>query len=181
MFQITPAKLPGCFLINFRKIDDKRGAFVKTYHGELFKQLNIKLDLKEEYFTFSESNVFRGLHFQEPPTALDKIVFCVKGKVTDYLVDLRKGSPTFGQWQSFELNDTEPCAVYAPIGIAHGFHVKEAPAILQYKVSEVYDPLTDKGISYKSFSFAKDLKDVVISDRDETFTSFQNYNSPFSF
>ena len=139
------------------------------------------MNLKEEYFTFSSKNVFRGLHFQNPPKALDKIIYCVSGRVTDYVVDLRTGSPTFGEYASFELDGENPRAVFAPVGLAHGFYVKSEHAVMQYKVSEVYDPACDTGISYTSFAFSKDIVNPVISDRDKEFVSFKEYKSPFTF
>lgn len=181
MLQKIDSKIPGCFEIVFKKISDKRGAFVKTYHEEVFKELGAEFKVREEYFTQSVKGVFRGLHFQNPPKALDKLVFCVLGKVTDYIVDLRKGSPTFGECISFELDAEEPKAIFAPIGVAHGFYVHSDQAVLQYKVSEQYDASTDAGISYSSFAFGKNLDKAIISDRDKTFPAFNEFESPFNF
>lgn len=181
MFKRIESKIPGCFEIVFKKIDDKRGSFTKSYHEDLFKSIQAEFKVKEEYFTVSQKHVFRGLHFQNPPKALDKLVFCVSGKVTDYIVDLRKGSPAYGQWISFELDGAIPKAVFAPIGVAHGFYVHSDQAVLQYKVSEVYDADCDAGISYNSFSFAKDLTNPIISERDAAFVDFDQYQSPFKY
>src|SRR4051812_10220206 len=100
MFTVTQAKIPGCFEIAFKNLGDLRGTFTKTFHTDVFKQLNIEMEVKEEFFIYSHKNVFRGMHFQNPPTAIDKMVFCVIGNVTDYIVDLRVGSPTYGEWIS---------------------------------------------------------------------------------
>jgi dTDP-4-dehydrorhamnose 3,5-epimerase len=181
MFEQIESKIPGCFEIIFKKLDDKRGSFTKTYHEDVFKAIKAEFKVKEEYFTHSYKNVFRGLHFQQPPKALDKLVFCVTGRVTDYLVDLRMGSPMYGQWTSFELDGSIPKAIFAPVGVAHGFYVHSQEAILQYKVSEIYDALSDAGISYTSFSFAKELTNPIISERDAAFVDFDNYKSPFKF
>jgi dTDP-4-dehydrorhamnose 3,5-epimerase len=181
MFTIVYSRIAGCFEIVFKKLDDTRGAFIKTFHEPLFRQLGIEMQVREEYFTHSVKNVFRGLHFQNPPTAIDKIVFCVSGQVTDYVVDIRKGSPTFGEWISFELDGDNPRAVFVPVGLAHGFHVKSSSAIMQYKVSKIYDGETDAGISYKTFPFAEKIIDPVISARDAGFVSFGDFNSPFLF
>jgi len=181
MFEIVESKIPGCVEIIFNKTADKRGCFIKTFHEDIFKKLNIRLELREEYFTVSTKNVFRGLHFQNPPKALDKLVYCVTGKVTDYVVDLRVGSPTFGESVSFELDGDIPKAVFAPVGLAHGFYVKSETAVMQYKVSEVYDAASDTGISYTSFPFSKEIIDPVISDRDQGFVSFADFRSPFQF
>lgn len=181
MFERIESKIPGCFELVFKKLEDKRGSFIKSYHEDLFKKLQAEFKVKEEYFTSSGKNVFRGLHFQDPPKALEKLVYCVSGRVTDYIVDLRLGSPSYGQWVSFELDGDKPRAVFVPVGLAHGFYVHSEPAVMQYKVSETYDVVCDTGISYTSFSFAKDIHDPIISERDAAFVSFENYKSPFNY
>lgn len=181
MFERVESKIPGCFEVIFRKLKDNRGTFTKTYHEDFFTQIQAEFKVKEEYFTVSSKGVFRGLHFQNPPKALNKIVFCVSGKVTDYIVDLRRGSPTYGDWISFELDGDQPKAIFAPIGVAHGFFVHSNEAVMQYKVSEQYDSSTDTGISFSTFSFANELQNAVISDRDLTFVSLNDFKSPFVF
>lgn len=178
-FKITPSKLDGCFEIEFNKLKDNRGHFTKTFNVELFEQLGVNMPIEEEYFTFSTKNVFRGLHFQIPPKAIDKIVYCVNGRVNDYVVDLRKNSPTFGQYVCFELDGETPKAVFVPVGFAHGFYVLSDSALMQYKVSKVFDKDCDTGIAYSSFEFAKAIVNPIISDRDKTFVSFNEFNSPF--
>jgi dTDP-4-dehydrorhamnose 3,5-epimerase len=180
-FNLIQSKIPGCFQVTFNQIKDKRGSFVKTYHEDLFKELNINISSKEEYFTYSVKNVFRGLHFQLPPKALDKVVYCVLGKVTDYVVDLRLGSPTYGSWDSFDLDGDTPSAVIIPIGLAHGFYVKSDYAMMQYKVSEIYDSKFDTGISYTTFDFEKDMINPILSDRDFNFSTIDKFNNPFVF
>ena len=151
-----------CFEIIFNQIKDKRGSFTKTFHESVYQELNLKIDIVEEYFTYSHKNVFRGLHFQLPPKDLDKMVYCVHGKVTDFVVDLRIGSPYYGEWLSFELDSEKPSAVFVPKGLAHGFYVKSDDAIMQYKVSEIYDPLFDSGISYSTFEFSENIINPII-------------------
>src|SRR6478609_6559759 len=98
MFKLEPSKIPGCFVIFFNKMNDNRGSFTKTFHTDVFRELGLNFNFSEEYFSSSHKNVFRGLHFQVPPKAIDKIIFCATGAITDYVIDLRKGSPTFGEW-----------------------------------------------------------------------------------
>jgi len=133
----------------------------------------------EEYFTFSSNHVFRGLHFQNPPKAIAKMIYCVQGLVTDYVVDIRLNSPTFGQWHIFNLDGNKPSIVYVPQGFAHGFYVKSSSALMQYKVSGEFDPVCDTGIDYRSFAFAKDIINPKMSDRDQSFVKFENYKSLF--
>jgi dTDP-4-dehydrorhamnose 3,5-epimerase len=181
MFTVTQSRIPGCFEISFKQMNDLRGSFTKTFHIEMFKQLNIQMDVREEFFIYSHKNVFRGMHFQNPPTAIDKLVYCVTGQVTDYIVDLRVGSPMYGEWISFELDSKTPKGLFVPKGCAHGYLVKSEFAIMQYKSSDVFDPKTDDAISYTSFSFAKDIKDPILSDRDIQAVSFKEFKNEFKF
>lgn len=178
-FEIIPSKIDGCYEIAFVKLNDNRGHFTKTFNVDMFNDLGISFELKEEYFTFSSKNVFRGLHFQHPPKAIDKIVFCLHGKVNDYVVDLRKNSPTFGKHICFELDDKKPKAVFVPAGLAHGFHVLSDSALMQYKVSGVFDKDCDAGISYETFNFAKEIINPILSDRDKKFMTFDEFETPF--
>lgn len=103
----------------------------------------------------------------------------MKGEVRDYVLDLRKNSASYGQYVSFDLNENEPKLIFIPKGMAHGFHVLSKEALLNYKVSTVYNPEADSGINYLSLPFAKDIKDAIVSDRDLSFPSFQEFKSPF--
>jgi dTDP-4-dehydrorhamnose 3,5-epimerase len=180
-FTIKESFIPGCFEIEYNRLTDKRGYFTKTFNVELFKEAKIKMEIAEEYFTFSCKHVFRGLHFQLPPMDLDKIVYCVDGKVNDYVIDLRLGSPSYGKHASFELNGDNPKAIFIPSGLAHGFHVISDSALMQYKVSTIFDKDCDTGISYLSFPFSKEICDPIISERDQKFVTLENFNSPFIF
>src|SRR4051812_30043877 len=108
MFPTTQTKIPGCFEIKYRSMQDLRGSFTKTYHVQNFIDQGVDVRVDEEFFIYSHKNVFRGMHFQNPPTAIDKLVYCVIGHVTDYIVDLRVGSPTYLEWISCELNSDDP-------------------------------------------------------------------------
>lgn len=181
MFKIIESRIPGCFEIELRKLSDNRGFFTKTFHEILSKELNINTHFAEEYFSVSAKHVLRGMHFQTPPRAIDKSMFCVSGKVTDYVADLRKGSPTFGEWASFEFDAETPKFVFVPQGLAHGFFVHSDSAIMQCKSSGVYDAPTDVTISYKSFGFAGDIKDPILSERDQNAVLLENFNNPFQY
>lgn len=179
--KIIESKLPGVVEIVFNKLNDNRGSFTKTYHQEIFRSLGIDFEMKEEYFTASTKGVFRGLHFQNPPMELHKLVYCVSGRVNDYIVDLRVGSPTYGHYVMFELDGEKPSAVFAPIGMAHGFYVKSEHAVMQYKVSQVYDAASDAGVLYTSFEFANDIVNPIISNRDLNFSSLADFKSAFTY
>lgn len=180
-FKIIPSAISGCFEIEFTRLNDVRGNFTKTFNVDLFKELNITMPVDEEYFTYSIKNVFRGLHFQTPPKDIDKIVYCVNGQVNDYVVDLRVGSPTYGKYVCFELNGERSKAIFVPTGLAHGFHVLSDNALMQYKVSRVFDKDCDTGIAFKTFEFAKDIVNPILSERDKQFVTFEEFDSPFTF
>lgn len=178
-FKVIPTEILGCFEIEFTRLNDIRGNFTKTFNVNLYKQLGIEMHVDEEYFTYPVKNVFRGLHFQIPPKTIDKIVYCVMGQVNDYVVDLRKDSPTYGKYLCFELDGEKPKALFVPVGLAHGFYVKSENALMQYKVSRGFDKDCDTGISYTSFDFAKDIVNPILSDRDKQFISFEQFETPF--
>jgi dTDP-4-dehydrorhamnose 3,5-epimerase len=181
MFSKIETEIPGCFEIAFRLLADNRGSFVKAFHRPLFEQMELNVQVAEEFFSTSVRNVFRGMHFQVPPTDVDKLVFCVKGTVTDYVVDLRVGSPSYGKHLAFKLDSRNPKAIFIPKGLAHGFYVTSDEAIMHYKSSGIYDPKTDSGISYKGLPFEKEIVDPIISERDKSFSSLNDFENPFKF
>lgn len=178
--KFVESRIKGCFEIVFNKIEDNRGSFTKTFHEPEFTTEGLNFEVKEEYFSTSVKGVFRGLHFQNPPMELHKLVFCVSGRVTDYIVDLRVGSSTYGQYVEFELDSEHPSAICAPIGTAHGFYVKSDIAVMQYKVSQIYNAAADTGILYSTFDFAKNIKQPIMSQRDQNFATLADFKSAFT-
>lgn len=178
---IKESKIPGCKQIVLNQFTDKRGTFTKVFHEDIFRDAGIKMHVAEEYFTSSVKNVFRGMHFQVPPADHEKMVYCSIGVITDFVYDLRVGSPTYGQYDSFKLDGEKPTIVYIPTGLAHGFYVHSELAVLQYKVSTVYDLKCDTGILYSSFPFANEIRNAIVSDRDLGFKPLEEFKSPFKF
>ena len=170
----------GCLLIEYDVANDHRGHFVKTFNRDLFKGTVIEtFALEEEFFTTSHKDVVRGMHFQTPPYAHNKIVSCVLGSVTDVLLDLRKNSNTYGHWCSVELNSSEFQAIYVPEGVAHGFVARSDNSVLTYKVDSKYAPNHDFGVAWDSFAFNWHVEKPIISIRDSNFPSLTNFKSPF--
>ncbi|USD32686.1 MULTISPECIES: dTDP-4-dehydrorhamnose 3,5-epimerase family protein [Vibrio] len=180
---ITHLDVSGCYLIDLPKFEDHRGAFIKTFHPSFFEGTPIsEFDLQEEFYSVSKKNVLRGLHFQEPPAAHNKIVTCLEGEVLDFFVDIRKSSQTYGKLVTVELNANKPQLVYLPKGIAHGFLTRSEHATLLYKTDNVYAPELDKGILWSSVGLDTEgasLGELIISERDQSFPSLENYESPF--
>lgn len=176
MITLKSTILKGCFLIKPFKHSDSRGNFTKMFNSEVYSDLDFKI--REVYHSSSERNVFRGFHFQLPPADHAKIVFSVTGSVTDYVLDLRKHSNTYGQYEEFKLDSNNMQGIYIPRGFAHGFYAHENNSTLVYLVETEYNSKFDTGILWSSV-----LKDFpqkpIISERDESFVSLDKFKSPF--
>jgi dTDP-4-dehydrorhamnose 3,5-epimerase len=177
---IVETQIPGCFEIQPKIITDGRGSFVKTFHQELFAQHGLETHWAEEYLSVSKKGVLRGMHFQLPPHAHAKLVYCIDGEVMDVLVDLRKGSPVYGKAVTFNLSAGKNNILYIPIGVAHGFYTLSEKAIMVYKTSTVHSAESDAGILWNSFDIWTD-SNPIISERDNKHISFSNFASPFTF
>jgi dTDP-4-dehydrorhamnose 3,5-epimerase len=180
MLTVQKTPLPGCLEIQPRVLHDHRGSFVKTFQRDLFAAQGINTDWREEYYSVSNKGVLRGLHFQIPPYDHEKLVYCTSGEVLDAVVDLRIGSSTFGQHAMFHLKAEVANMVYIPKGFAHGFYTITENATMMYKVSTVYAPDHDGGILWNSANITWPDKTPILSERDQTFTSLQNFSSPFT-
>jgi len=176
---INSTNLSDAYIIELPSFNDERGNFTKTFHDHTFKQKGFNFILKESYFSISKKDVIRGMHFQVPPHQHSKIVFCPKGAILDVIIDLRRGSPTFGKYFAHELSQENHKAYYIPEGFAHGFKSLTEDAITYYLVSSEYSKEHDKGIRYDSFDFDWGVENPVISERDLSFPTLNNFISPF--
>jgi dTDP-4-dehydrorhamnose 3,5-epimerase len=181
MFDLKPSKISGCFELQPKVFEDTRGRFVKVFHDKTFATQGLETNFSEEFYSVSHKNVIRGLHFQLPPMDGIKMVYCVAGKILDAVVDLRVGSPTYGQFELFKLSSTKANIVYIPKGVAHGFCVLSEQAILVYKVSTVYSPLHDSGVLWNSVGIPWPTTEAILSARDATFSRLDEFISPFCY
>ena len=181
MFDLRPSKLVGCYELQPTVFEDARGCFVKVFHEQAFAAQGLETGFAEEYYSVSLKNVLRGMHFQLPPMDHVKMVYCVEGEVLDAVVDLRVGSPTYGCFELFELSSAKANSLYIPKGLAHGFCVRSALAIMVYKVSTVYSPAHDAGVLWDSMEIPWPISEPVISARDATFPRLNEFLSPFSY
>lgn len=181
VMQINKTRIPGCYEITPLIFKDERGIFVKTFHQEVFAQNRLETHYAEEYYSSSHQDVLRGLHFQIPPKDHTKLVYCIAGEVIDAVVDLRIGSPTYGEFETFKLNAEKGNMIYIPPGLAHGFYVVSQNAILLYKVTTVYSPEHDSGIHWNSVGIPWPGDDPIISKRDSEFVALSDYVSPFTY
>jgi dTDP-4-dehydrorhamnose 3,5-epimerase len=138
-------KLEGPILIEPAVHGDPRGFFSESYRKNVYAELGVLDDFVQDNHSRSSRGVVRGMHFQ---AGMAKLVGCPHGAILDVLVDLRRGSPSFGRWESFELNDENLHQLYCPMGFAHGFCVTAESADMTYKCSTYYEPSLEGGIRY---------------------------------
>jgi len=179
--RFTECRLPGCFLVEFPNFRDLRGLFVKSFQRSAFAERGLEYDFTESFYTESGENVLRGMHFQVPPADHAKLVYCISGGICDMALDLRVGSPTFGEHESYELSAEYNNAVYLPRGMAHGFLVRSAPSVVVYQVTSEHSPAHDTGIRWNSFGGTWPQSAPVVSVRDEGLIPFEQFESPFRF
>ena len=177
--KFNETSIPGLLLIEPFFHEDKRGTFVKTFHEDEFKAQGLEYNFRESFYSESVKGTIRGMHFQLPPEDHVKLVFCTSGEVLDVIVDLRKSSPMYGKCESFLLSGNNRSMVYIPKGCAHGFCVKAENATVFYFTSTVHSKDCDAGIRYDSFGFQWPMENKILSDRDLSFPSFQDFRSPF--
>ncbi len=169
--EVLETKLEGPLLIAPRKHGDERGFFCETYRRSALAEIGITEEMVQDNHSRSSLGVLRGMHFQTGAGAA-KLVRCARGAIFDVVVDLRRGSPTFGHWESFELNEDNLHMAYCPIGFAHGFCVLSDVADVIYKQSNYYAGATERGIAYDDPDVAIEwplpLDQVTVSERDAT-------------
>jgi dTDP-4-dehydrorhamnose 3,5-epimerase len=146
-FQLLDTQLDGPLLIAPKVIGDERGFFCETYRRNEFMELGIEEEMVQDNHSRSGRGIVRGMHFQVARGAA-KLVRCAQGAIFDAVVDLRRGSPTFGEWEGFELTDENMRSVYVPVGFAHGFCVTSDVADVLYKQDRYYNDATERGIKY---------------------------------
>ncbi|WP_234119699.1 dTDP-4-dehydrorhamnose 3,5-epimerase [Clostridium hydrogenum] len=178
---IKESKLAGCFLIEPNIFKDDRGTLVKPYHSETFKELGLHDEFNEEIIVTSKKNVIRGLHFQCPPLPQIKVVSCVNGEILDVVVDIRKGSPTYGEWEGFVLNNINNYALYVPEGLAHGYAVLKDNTVVCYKMSNIFSADLDGGIRWNSLDIDWKISNPIISEKDKNQMSIDELDSKFIF
>lgn len=180
-FEFTETKIPGLLEITAFCAKDERGSLTKDYSKEIFEKNGIRHDLAEVFYTTSAKGVVRALHFQRVKQQ-PKLVRCIWGHVWDVVVDLRKDSPAFRQWVSFDLRGEEPCELLVPAGCAHGYLVVE-DSIVSYKCSEKFYGEYDSGILWNDpdlgvawpLEMAGGAERVILSEKDRNLQTFAQF------
>lgn len=171
--QFKKTKLPGVFLIFPQRVGDARGYFMETFRLNVFKREVGPFDFVQENKSFSaEVGTVRGLHYQLSPKAQGKLVSCAAGALLDVAVDIRQGSPTYGQTVTAELTAENNCQLWIPPGFAHGFCTLSADTMISYKVTDYYSSEHDRGILWSDPALAIDWPvaayKAVLSEKDKT-------------
>lgn len=173
-------------LLEPRRFGDERGWFTETYNAEKYAALGVSVAFVQDNHSHSgPRHVLRGLHFQTPPHAQDKLVRCVRGRIWDVAADIRRGSPTYGRWVAAELSAENGRQLFVPVGFAHGFLTLEPDSEVEYKVSALYAPLNDAGLIWNDADLAVDwpLEGAapVLSGKDARLPALAQLASPFSY
>jgi len=176
--ELVELSIPGVFEIKPRIFTDDRGLFVKTFQASDFEKAGLDCVFKEEFYSVSRPNVIRGMHFQLPPFAHSKLVYCTESRVLDVVLDLREG-PSYGRVLTQELDAANRNMLYIPIGCAHGFMAFDKQATMVYHVSSEHNPASDAGILWNSFGFDWKNSAPILSPRDQGFVRFDAFISPF--
>jgi dTDP-4-dehydrorhamnose 3,5-epimerase len=182
--QRLETKLDGPILIAPRVIGDERGFFCETYRRSVFAELGIPEEMVQDNHSRSGRGIVRGMHFQIGEGAA-KLIRCGRGAIYDVVVDLRRQSPTFGQWEGFELTEENMHMVYCPVGFAHGFCVTGEVADVMYKQSSYYADETERGISYNDpavgIEWPLPAEELIPSERDANAPSLDDIAAELPF
>ena len=185
IMNVIKTAIDGVVIIVPRVFKDSRGYFFESFSQREFEWKVRRINFVQDNESMSSYGVMRGLHFQCPPFTQSKLVRCVKGAVLDVAVDIRKGSPTYGQHVAVELTEENHRQFFVPRGFAHGFAVLSETAIFQYKCDNFYAPQADGGINIKDERLGIDwripIDKALLSEKDTLHTCLKDFDSPFDF
>ena len=183
--EVIKTNIEGVVIIEPKVFRDARGYFFESFSQREFEEKVRKINFVQDNESMSSYGVMRGLHFQCPPFTQSKLVRCVKGRVLDVAVDIRKGSPTYGQHVAVELTEENHRQFFVPRGFAHGFAVLSETAVFQYKCDNFYAPEADGGISIKDTSLGIDwlipTENAILSNKDVKHLCLKDFDSPFDY
>ncbi|MGS4946322.1 dTDP-4-dehydrorhamnose 3,5-epimerase [Meridianimarinicoccus sp. RP-17] len=182
--QVEQTALPGVVELTPRRFGDDRGFFSEVYNAAALAQNGIDVTFVQDNHSLSRQvGVVRGLHFQAPPHAQDKLVRVGRGRVLDVAVDIRKGSPHFGKWLALELSTEAGNQLFIPKGFLHGFAVLEPDSELLYKCSDYYAPDCDGAVRFDDpdlgIDWGIDTASAILSAKDAAAPLFRDFDSPF--
>ena len=182
--EVIKTAIEGLVIIEPRIFADARGYFFESFSAREFEEKVVKTEFCQDNESKSSYGVLRGLHFQKPPYAQSKLVRCVKGAVLDVAVDIRKGSPTYGQYVAVELTEDNHRQFFIPRGFAHGFSVLSEEVVFQYKCDNFYAPQSEGALAWDDPDLNIDWKipadKVILSAKDACHPRLKDFDSPFS-
>ena len=181
--KVVETKLPGVVLLEPARFGDDRGFFSESWNRQRLAEHGIEIDFVQDNHSMSaQVGTVRGLHFQSPPHAQAKLVRCGRGRLFDVAVDVRKGSPTYGQWVGYELSFDNGLQLLIPAGFLHGFVTREPDTEIIYKCSDHYAPDCDGAVHWDSCGIDWGFDGApVLSAKDEAAPALTDFDSPFTY
>ncbi len=180
--EVLDARLEGAKLIKPQPHGDDRGFFLESFRAQALADAGLRSEFVQDNHSRSRRGVVRGMHFQPGQV---KLVRCARGAIFDAIVDIRVGSPTFGRWEGYELNDESHHQLLVPDGFGHGFCVLSEVADVIYKVSDYYDPSTEGGFRFDDpavgIEWPLRVEQMIVSERDRTAPALVEISSPFAY
>lgn len=181
--RVEACHIKGLYIIEPKVFGDARGCFFESYNQTVFQQYGLNYTWVQDNQSSSVKGVIRGLHFQSPPFAQTKLVRVLRGSILDVAVDIRKGSPTYGQHVAVELSAENKLQLLIPAGFAHGFSVLSAEAEVMYKCDQVYNRESEGGLFYNdpilNIDWRVPIEAAIVSDKDQILPLLSDFNSPF--
>lgn len=182
-FEFVPLEIPGLTLIKPKVFGDNRGLFLELYKYSDFFKAGIGEHFVQDNYSMSTKGTLRGLHYQKNPKAQGKLVSCVKGRIYDVAVDIRKGSPYYGKWSGVELTEDNKYSLYMPPGFAHGFQAISDSAVVMYKCTYEYSTVDDRGVIWNDpdINVAWPLINPLLSEKDKIHPLLTDADNNFEF
>jgi dTDP-4-dehydrorhamnose 3,5-epimerase len=182
-FRRIDTPIADLFVIEPDVFKDARGYFMETYNKLSLQSIGLDASFVQDNLSFSTKGILRGLHFQADPFAQGKLVSVLQGEVFDVGVDIRKGSPTFGQWYGVVLSEENHRMMYVPPGFAHGFVVRSETCLFSYKCTNTYHKASEGGIRWDDPTLAInwEVEQPLVSEKDQILPLWQQFVSPFDY
>jgi dTDP-4-dehydrorhamnose 3,5-epimerase len=179
--QVEKTALPDVLMLTPRRFADARGFFSESWNRRTLEQGGVHLPefVQDNHSMSVQVGTLRGLHYQSPPHAQGKLVRCGRGRLFDVAVDIRKGSPTYGQWVGAELSFENARQLWIPAGFLHGFVTREPDTEIIYKCTDHYAPECDGAVRWDSLGIDWGTNDPHLSDKDASAPAFADFDSPF--
>lgn len=181
--RVEGCHIEGLFILEPQVFGDARGYFFESFNQSVFQQQGWSYQWVQDNQSSSVHGVIRGLHFQSPPYAQAKLVRVLRGAILDVAVDIRKGSPTYGQHVAVELSSENKLQLLIPAGFAHGFSVLSEQAEVMYKCDQIYNRESEGGLLYNdpalNIDWRVSMEESIVSDKDRVLPCLSDFNSPF--